>query len=466
MVKRVLASILLLFIFTNGVVWANSTDEGNSLGPQSTQAAGAKKVLMVLVRFPDAKSSTPVEVIKRRVAIGLNAYVVEQSYGLASVKADFLSDVVLPDSLSRYKISPYNFQVDKQRIHKLISDTMTAIEMTVDFSAYDHMLIIPAVQTLPGKGYGMICYCANPGMLSGVIRKNVPHLVTVKSAGGKEFSGGIFVGTENANLGMFAHDYFHILGGMHKNKRLVPCLYDYERQSDSLAGLPSFDYHAVYMGPWDIMSQHFVRRGEPPQGVSSFTKIRLNWIKAHQVRIVKPGETSYALLAPLSKGGDLLAVKIPLADGTYYLVENRQPIGFDRVLPDSGIIVLKVNPEAEEGSGTVEVKSAGGMGNFAQAAYRLETDGRNVFIDRSVSGILQRNNIAIIPLWKEKDHLGVLITTPDQSAGAIRAGRAIQALMEQNARHPDKERETVIMKGIAAFKDADFERSYAIALGQ
>jgi hypothetical protein len=75
---------------------------------------------------------------------------------------------------------------------------------------------------MPGKGYGMICYCANPGMLSGVTKRYVPRYETLRSRGGKEFRGGIFVGAENAHLGMFAHDYFHALAGIHEGKRLAP----------------------------------------------------------------------------------------------------------------------------------------------------------------------------------------------------------------------------------------------------
>jgi hypothetical protein len=155
------------------------------------------------------------------VVHGLNEYVREQSYGLASINADFKGYVRLPDSLNDYKIAPYNFKVDRKRIRKLIEDTMTAVEENVTFSGYDHMLIIPAVHTTAGKGYGMICYCANPGMLSGVTRGYVPKYLTLRSAGGKEFSGGIFVGAENAHLGMFAHDYFHALAGIYDGKRLV-----------------------------------------------------------------------------------------------------------------------------------------------------------------------------------------------------------------------------------------------------
>jgi hypothetical protein len=84
------------------------------------------------------------------------------------------------------------------------------------------------------------------------------------------------------------------------------------------------------MGPWDIMSEHFVKRNEPPQGLCSFTKIRLGWITAAKTIIIRPGETATAFLAPLSKGGETLVVKVPLSGGQYYLIENR-PTGYFRM---------------------------------------------------------------------------------------------------------------------------------------
>jgi hypothetical protein len=208
------------------------------------------------------------------------------------------------------------------------------------------------------------------------------------------------------------------------------------------------------MGPWDIMSQHFVEKGKPPQGISSFTKIRLGWIKRHQVQFVKPGETSFALLSPLSKGGDHLVVKVPVDKWSHYLIENRQPIGFDRMLPDSGMLILEVHPNAEDGTGGVKVKSAISSPSFDKATYKLEVNNRNVFVDK-------QNNISIIPLWKEKENLGVLVTTPDRSKAAINAALAIQKLIDQNG-----ENKNVISESIAAFKNKEFEKSYDIAVGK
>jgi M6 family metalloprotease-like protein len=398
--------------------------------------------------------------LNKKIVKGLNRYVQEQSYGLTWVNADFRGWIQLPDPIGKYKVSPLNFEVDGTRVKKLIEDAMTAVENEVDFSQYQHMILIPGAFTTPGKGYGMICYCANPGMLSGV-RKNVGY-VPVESEGGQPFLGGVCVAAENAHVGMFAHDFFHGLGGIDGKKRLVPCLYDFERQSDP-SRIPSFSHHAIYMGPWDIMSHHFVERTRPPQGISSFTKIRLGWITPDQVVRVNPGSSQSVFLSPLSKKGTTLAVKIPLKqsrnDGWshFYLVENRQPIGYDRILPDSGLLILKVNLDTVEGSGTVQVMDADPSSpDFSHATFKLGVNNRNVFIDK-------KNNLAIIPLWSEKGNQGVLVTTPEKSSDALEAALLIEELM-QRFPEPRGEREgKVIEECVASFKKSDFRTSHRIA---
>lgn len=210
------------------------------------------------------------------------------------------------------------------------------------------------------------------------------------------------------------------------------------------------------MGPWDIMSQHFVKQGEPPPGISSFTKIRLGWIRRDQVRIVQPGETTHVVLAPLSQGGELLTVKIPLDDGTHYLIENRQKTGFDKVLPDSGILILRVNPEATEGYGTVTVKSAGGERNFTQATYKLESANRDIFIDRE-------HNLAVIPLWYQGTGLGVLITSSDRAESARKAAHALLPLAEAPTAKAGSEEEARRSAAFAAFIAGNYALSYTLA---
>jgi len=199
---------------------AMASEEENILGPQSNQALGEQHVLVLAVRFPDVEPRFPLKRIRKKVVRGLNKYIKEQSYGLTWIKADFRGWITLPDPIRDYELSPYNFKVDRTRVKKLVEDSMSAVENEVDFSQYQHIIITVGAFTTPGKGYGMICYCANPGMLSGV-RKN-PRYIPMESDGGQTFHDGVCVAAENAHLGMFAHDFFHALGGIYNNTRLVP----------------------------------------------------------------------------------------------------------------------------------------------------------------------------------------------------------------------------------------------------
>jgi hypothetical protein len=198
------------------------------------------------------------------------------------------------------------------------------------------------------------------------------------------------------------------------------------------------------------MSQHFLERGGLPPGLTSFTKIRLGWITREQVRFVKPGETAVAYLSPLAAGGETLAVKVPLSSGKYYLVENRQPVGFDRALPDSGILVLKVDPDAPEGYGTVQIMDADPASpHFRQATYRLDAGGRDLFKD---------SEVAVIPLWKYGERLGVMVTTSEKSTEALEAARAVAALMRRGG-----PQDRLGAEAKAAFMVFDFKRCIGLA---
>ena len=211
------------------------------------------------------------------------------------------------------------------------------------------------------------------------------------------------------------------------------------------------------MGQWDIMSEHLVRREEPPPGISSFTKIRLGWISPEETVLAKPGETTYASLSPLSKKGGKLVVKIPLKGNRHYLVENRQPFGYDRILPDSGLLILKVDPNAPEGYGTAKVMDADPKSSrFSRATFRLDRPNRNLYLDQGAG-------VAIIPLWKEGDSQGVLITTPARSDEAWKAALLIQKLIDRSPEPRGQEERQLIEECVAGFKNYDFTACQQLA---
>lgn len=212
------------------------------------------------------------------------------------------------------------------------------------------------------------------------------------------------------------------------------------------------------MGPWDIMSEHFVKRQEPPPGISSFTRIRLNWIAPEQVVTAPPGVTTLAFLSPLGKGGQTLAVKVPLSDGTYYLAENRQPVGYDKVLPDAGIIILQVFPKAQEGYGTVELMDADPTApHFSKAAYALAKGRGAFFVDK-------KGGVAIVPLWKEEDRTGVVVTAAGNAEEALKAARAIDDSQRALSQSPAQGSSPLLAEARAAFGRGDFKAGRELAL--
>ena len=113
----------------------HGSGERNILGDQSLRAKGEIRVLVAVAQFPDVHPRVPLSQIERTVVQELNEYVKNQSYNLAWIKAQFIGYVSLPDSISAYRISPNNFEVDRNRVRRLIEDTMTAVESRVDFSS-------------------------------------------------------------------------------------------------------------------------------------------------------------------------------------------------------------------------------------------------------------------------------------------------------------------------------------------
>jgi len=77
--------------------------------------------------------------------------------------------------------------------------------------------------------------------------------------------------------------------------------------------------------------------------------MRLGWLDDSKVKTIGPGEKVEVVLGPLEDGAsEVLAVRLPLSGTKYYLIENRQPIGFDKNLPASGVLVMYADDDVAE----------------------------------------------------------------------------------------------------------------------
>jgi M6 family metalloprotease-like protein len=343
------------------------------------------------------------------------------SHGQTRFNGTVKGPYTLPQPLATYQVSPYNFRVDSKRVYALVRDALSlAEEDGVPLGGFDVVAVVHRCFTRPGQGYGMICYCANPGMISKV-RQGRARYVPITTRRGTVFQKGVVVMAENFNLGFMVHDLAHAIGGVYHGTRLVPDLYDFAAQSRQRSKFQIHDA-AIFMGPWDVMSQHFLTKNQPPPGFSLFTMMRLGYIQPRQVDLIRPGETALARLAPLAQGGPLLGVKIPLSGSRYLLVENRQPLKVDRVLPASGVMVYTVDESLDEGAGIVRAQNADPSApNFSRAPFGVDGQAKAAFVDQGA-------NVAVVPLIKEGQDYLVLITAAHQADAAQSVSRNLVRL--------------------------------------
>ena len=104
-------------------------------------ATGEQKYIVVLADFPDVKRLYPEQTMYDRLIGFLRPYFRAASYDKLILKGDITKPYVLPHSVSYYKISPRNLEVDPNRVISLVTDVLNAADDDVDFSQYTYVII-------------------------------------------------------------------------------------------------------------------------------------------------------------------------------------------------------------------------------------------------------------------------------------------------------------------------------------
>jgi len=349
---RTLVSTAVLALMLGQITaWAEDSPEATGGGPRGQTVL---KGVVILVQFPDVKHEIDRSMAQMRFSRQLNNYVKEMSYNKVSLDVDVTEKwYTMPSPVSQYRISSRNLEVDKSRVKRLIDDGLDAADAEVDFPKYSFVVIFMGARVMD---YGMIGLCGYPGML-GWSSEDVP-----KTKSGQHVGGGVAIFCYQAHVGTLFHDIAHIVGGVKAGRRMVPCLYDHDLQAKPGPARETAIEAMINMGFWDPMSCHFYKWGVPPPGISSWTRMRLNWIDPAKIKIVRPGQKTELVLGPLEDGSSqILAVKIPISETTYYLIENRQGIGCDRYLPGSGVLIMYADDrvaECRQGRAPVKLMNA------------------------------------------------------------------------------------------------------------
>jgi M6 family metalloprotease-like protein len=287
---------------------------------------GPQKVILLLVEYPDLRHTLSPEQIYANVFPTLNEYYTEVSYNQTWIIGKVTpSWKMLQNTSAYYDLSSVTSSGwSKGRDVTFISDAIRAWDREVDFSEYDYVFVAGAGNSIWGyTDFQVPLATTDDG-------------VTITGATAQR---------EVYDWTIYAHEFGHLELGL-------PDLYSYE-----IAFTRPSDYYAaaIYVGPWDLMS----RSDNRPQ-IGSWGKIHAGWIPDSSVLELLPGQKGAAMIQPLERpaaGVDAVIVYIDAV--RYFIVENRQPVGFDRFLPDRGILISYVDESKYwRGNGTVVVQNA------------------------------------------------------------------------------------------------------------
>ncbi|MBI2890707.1 MAG: M6 family metalloprotease domain-containing protein [Nitrospirae bacterium] len=215
----------------------------------------------------------------------------------------------------------------------LARDAVQEFDSTVDFSGFDADSdgFVDALFVLhPGLGaeesgspsdlWSAMTSLPNPVSVDGVKVRDF-LVVPEKSCVGPASNPCSKIGA--VNIGVITHEFGHILQ--------LPDLYDVDGGSD---GIGIFDVMATGAYGADNASPHL------PTHLSAWMKVILGWATP---RYLGTGDCNGQLL-PVEQNADVIRINANGPDDTqYFLLENRQKIGFDARLPNEGLIIYHVD---------------------------------------------------------------------------------------------------------------------------
>jgi len=382
-------------------------------------------IIVILVEFKDAKHAASRESLHDLVFVQMNKYYMEASYGKVEIKGDITERwYTLPTPFSTYKGLGLTASLEDRL--KLVKEAIEVADQEVNFRKYLLVLIV-----LPDVRFVSFA----------------PQRMRVLTNDGSEVSRAV-VTTEAKPLGVIAHEVGHYLGLMD--------LYD-----PSLAvQMGSTDEGAIYAGPWDLMSMVF--RG--CIHFSAYNKIALGWIIPKQVKVVPAGQTQIVQVDPLELANQTIyAIKIPMTESRYYLIEVRQKIGFDKVLPNSGVLISSILIPANIGRLNI-IDANPSTKTLDDATFGIGPKNQFIFKD-------EEKNLSVIVLEEVGLSYRILVTQASADFNLARKAVEVANEAETSLIQAFKERRTVglsqanesLQKAIEALNSGNFDKAIILA---
>lgn len=297
------------------------------------KATGTFKVLCLLVDFSDKASRVSATLFDSLIfanqAGTVRDYFTEVSYGQLDIVA-----VTLPSSLGWYEApQSYAYYVDDNygtdspypnNSQKLCEDLVDLADPNVDFSQYDN----------DGDGYVDVVIIVHAGQGAELTGQSTDIWSHKWSIPPRERDGvsildytvmpEYWLSSGDITIGVFCHELGHAFG--------LPDLYDTDGSSSGVG-----DWSLMSTGSWNGYL------GDSPAHPDAWCKTQLGWVDPVTVIMNLTNQSIPAVES------NPTVYKIPVDGGSaneYFLVENRQQLGYDAHLPGEGLLIWHIDDQA------------------------------------------------------------------------------------------------------------------------
>ena len=310
------------------------------IGKPSSVNSGKQRGLVILVQYTDVKflSSNPQQTFQRffneegynedGMQGSVRDYFLAQSYGKLEIDFDVVGPYTTRNDMAYYG-EPTSDAHDRNA-KLMVSEAITAAAADVDYSNYDwdkdgevdQIFIIYAGYSQAQGADENTIWPHESRLLSIGIEKRYNGVTLNTYACAAELCGdGVRQVGRMDGIGTACHEFSHCLG--------IPDMYD-----------TSSDGMSFGMSYWDIMASGcYLDDGRKPAGYSSYERWFSGWMEPTELNEL----TRINDMKPLATTPEAYILYNEKNKNEFYLLENRQPIGFDSGLYGHGLLILHID---------------------------------------------------------------------------------------------------------------------------